>query len=298
MKEEPTPETVFAIVNRHIPNEQNKIVTVEETEAAIKKIYDLGVSCFELVAQCLNLQPNGRVRAMLEYGEQSAVPFIQYALDSSYSITRSQALQIARKREDIKLLQDVFYTHSEDNMRDSAAEFLVRFGDEGTQIVEQGLESRDEKTRSAAAQAMTKFLRENQDVSIQFRERNITRFTELLNDNSAQVRRSAFSTLRTFNRLTNPIITRCTKDDNAGLRFDAYYTLLTRHVDEFSTQLFALAIEDPDGGISSYLINEINPEDRPNRFVKDPRALANAIIETLIVRHNELPNAQFNPDRT
>ena len=75
MKEEPTPETVFAIVNRHIPNEQNKIVTVEETEAAIKKIYDLGVSCFELVAQCLNLQPNGRVRAMLEYGRSEEHTF-------------------------------------------------------------------------------------------------------------------------------------------------------------------------------------------------------------------------------
>lgn len=296
MNTEPTPESVFSIVNRYIPNEQN--FNIREIEAALNDINELGVSRFELVAQCLNLQPSGKVKVLLEHGGQSAKPFIQYSLESNYSRSRSQSLQIAYRRGDLKLLQEVFSTHYEESMRDRAAELLILTGEDGTSIVEEGLENKDDKTRSAATKAMTKFLRENQDISVQFRERNIAKFTVLLDDNISQIRRSAFSVLRTFHRLTNQIITRFTKDEDSGIRFDAYNALLTRHVDEFTAQLFALAVEDPDGDISNYFINEINPKDYPIRYIKAPRALADAIIETSIVRDNELPDSQFNPDRT
>jgi len=294
MADKETVKRVQEIISSAFPNNKDDEYTPGAVESAFSQLEDLGPAALEAVSVMLT---DSRIHKLLVAAGEPAFKYLEHALKEGKRSEQDTAVQILGEIPSIEMLESVMRNRRcDENVR---AEAACQLGlNQEIEILGKALTEGEEGLRVAAAKGLDAIILrihpgQQPDAS---HEPVISLFIKALEDGNATVRQYAVNNLERVGRLTVDMITKALHDESADVRKGAVWALFNVGIDQSTSLLLAEAVEDKTALISDIAIDNITRWDNRKRI--QPRVLADAIIDILVLRESNLPSQKFNPERT
>ncbi len=285
---------VREIASSVFPNDEADGHGTERVQAAFAEIESLGPDTLDAVVRVLD---DRSVQKLLVAAGQPAIRYLRYALDKGGDNTQELAVGILGRMGDpaLPFLESIFRERGKQRIRECAARCIAMNGE--IRILAEALDDDEQELRSAAVWGLHGALLQLCEPGGQLRadcKPMLSLMREALGNSSPTVRCLALETLGLYGELTTDSITRALQDQDAAVRREAVHALYDSGIDHSTAPLLAKMLEDPDPEVSKSAMHLSSLRNH----VVEAEAVADAIIDRLVVRGFDAPSEYFDSETT